>query len=73
MQAPRRLVWRWAQDKETGLDDGPNTRVEWEVDARPGGGTVLKLRESGFGTEDYRQGNDKGWDKELGELGELLA
>lgn len=73
LEAPHHLVWRWARDKETELDDGPTTRVEWQVDARPGGGTVLEVRETGFSSEEYRRGNDEGWDKELGELVELLA
>jgi hypothetical protein len=34
---------------------------------------VFDLRESGFGTESLRAGNDEGWDKELGELVVFLA
>jgi len=57
----------------TPLEDTPNTTVEWNLSVRPGGGTILVLRESGFGTEALRQGNDEGWDKELGELTDYLA
>lgn len=71
--AGERVVWRWAQDANTPLEDTPNTTVEWNLSARPGGGTILELRESGFGTEALRQGNDDGWDKELGELVDYLA
>lgn len=73
MQAPRRLVWRWARQKNTELDDAATTRVEWKVDARSGGGTVLEVLETGFADEETRQGNDTGWDEELGELVELLS
>jgi uncharacterized protein YndB with AHSA1/START domain len=68
-----RLVWRWAQDPNTPLEETPNTTVEWNLTPRPGGGTTLHLRESGFASEATRQGNDGGWDKELGELTEYLT
>jgi len=72
--APReRFVWRWANDPEKELEDTLTTRVEWRLEVRPEGGTRLKVRESGFETEEYRAGNVKGWDHELGELVELLA
>jgi uncharacterized protein YndB with AHSA1/START domain len=64
----RRLVWRWAQDADKELDRTGTTVVEWVLEARPGGGTLLRLRESGFPSTDYRGGNDEGWDKELGHL-----
>jgi len=67
--APReRFVWRWANDPEKELEDTLTTRVEWRLEVRPEGGTRLKVRESGFETEEYRAGNVKGWDHELGEL-----
>jgi uncharacterized protein YndB with AHSA1/START domain len=73
MHAPERLVWRWARDPDVGLGATPNTVVEWLLTRRDDRGTILHLRESGFGTEELRQGNDDGWDKELGELIEYLA
>lgn len=68
-----RLVWRWANDPEKDLEEALTTRVEWRLEARSAGGTRLQIRESGFKSEEYRAGNDKGWDKELAELVELLA
>lgn len=72
-EPPTRLVWRWARDPETPLDDGVTTEVEWVLEARPDGGTILRLRESGFQRPEHRESNKKGWDAELGELVELLA
>ena len=70
---PERFVWRWANDPEKELEETLTTLVEWSLEARPEGGTRLQVRESGFETEEYRAGNDKGWDSELGELVELLT
>lgn len=69
---PTRLVWSWSRDPGVALDDGPRTRVEWTLEARADGGTTLRLRESGFTHPKYRDDNDAGWDKELGELTEYL-
>jgi uncharacterized protein YndB with AHSA1/START domain len=73
MEEPRRLVWTWARDADVPLDDGPRTTVEWRLEPRDGGGTTLYLRESGFTEPKYRDLNDAGWDKELGELMEYLG
>ena len=73
LRAPELLVWRWANDPELELEETLTTRVEWHLVARPEGGTRLELREAGFKTEEYRAGNDEGWDKELGELVEMLS
>jgi uncharacterized protein YndB with AHSA1/START domain len=73
VRAPDHLVWRWANDPEKELEDTLTTRVVWRLAPRVPGGTRLELIESGFETEEYRSGNDEGWDKELGELVELLA
>jgi uncharacterized protein YndB with AHSA1/START domain len=70
---PRHLVWTWSRSPDTAVDDGPSTRVEWRLDARPGGGTTLRLRESGFLDARHRQENEGGWTHELGELGAYLA
>ncbi len=73
MDAGRRLVWRWARKPETPLEGGYNTAVEWSLTEREGGGTILRLTESGFRTESDRQDNVGGWEHELGELVEHLA
>ena len=67
-----RVVWRWAKDAGVALEDTVQTTVEWVLSPSAAGGTRLHLRESGFVSEDDRQGNDGGWDKELGELAEYL-
>lgn len=65
---PHRLVWTWAREPDTPLEDTRTTTVEWRLEPKEGGGTTLHLREYGFVLEKDRQGNDDGWDKELGEL-----
>jgi uncharacterized protein YndB with AHSA1/START domain len=72
MEPPTRLVWRWARDPNTTLEDGVTTIVEWLLESTPDGGTLLKLCESGFVLEKDRQVNDGGWDAELSELVALL-
>ena len=67
------FVWRWANDSGNELEETLTTLVEWRIEARSEGGTRLRVRESGFQTEEYRAGNDRGWDHELGELTELLG
>lgn len=73
LEAGRRLVWRWARRPETPLVGGYNTTVEWTLTEREGGGTILRLVESGFRTESDRQDNVGGWEHELGELVDYLA
>ena len=74
VDAPRRLVWRWTHLPDQAFDDAPlSTVVEWTLEEREGGGTVLHLRESGFPSEERRGENDHGWDEELKELVDLLA
>lgn len=70
---PHRLVWSWVHEAGIPFDDAPSTRVEWTLRAREGGGTVLRLRESGFRTEEHFRMNTQGWTEELGELANLLA
>lgn len=72
-ERPRRLVWTWARESDTALDEGPTTTVEWTLQTTESGGTRLHLRESGFLTREAREQNDGGWDQELGELVEHLA
>ena len=67
-----RVVWRWGRDANKTLEDTPTTVAEFNLREREGGGTVLHLRESGFVSEEDRQGNDGGWDNELAELAEYL-
>jgi uncharacterized protein YndB with AHSA1/START domain len=73
VEPPRRLVWRWARDPKTPLDEGVTTRVEWVLEPRSDGGTTLRLCESGFVRPEDQESNDKGWDAELKELVELLS
>jgi len=72
MERPHHLVWSWAREPNTEFDDAPSTRVEWKLEAQPGGGTRLLLVETGFATDQKRGENDSGWDHELGELVEYL-
>jgi uncharacterized protein YndB with AHSA1/START domain len=64
---PSRFAYRW----EPGGADrgGPTTLVEFRLDEIQGG-TRLTLIESGFDQlgADSRQGNEYGWDAELGDL-----
>lgn len=69
---PRRLVWTWAREPNVGLDDAARTTVEWTLAPAEDGGTTVFLRETGFTDPAARDGNDAGWDKELGELVEYL-
>lgn len=72
-EPPKRLVWRWARDAGTPLDEGVTTRIEWVLESNVDGGTTLHLCESGFVRPEDREGNARGWDAELGELVELLS
>lgn len=65
---PHRLAWRWCNKPDSPIDEGPSTLVEWRLTARPGGGTRLELRESGFETPRHWQENTQGWTSELTEL-----
>lgn len=70
---PRHLAWRWAREKDTPIDDGPSTLVEFRLEPAAGGGTRLHLRESGFERPEDRVANSGGWLEELGELTAFLA
>lgn len=72
-EPPRFMAWRWAREAGKSLDETDTTLVEWTLTPRDDGGTTLHVRESGFKTEEYRSGNDRGWDAELSELLELLG
>lgn len=74
VDAPRYLAWRWAL--EAGSDpvsDESATLVEWWLGARADGGTTLRIRESGFRTQEHRTGNEQGWTEELAELVGILG
>lgn len=73
LDPPSRLVWTWAREPGIAIDEVQRTTVEWTLEARPDGGTTLRVRETGFATPEQRDGNDEGWDKELGELLVLLG
>lgn len=68
---PHRLVWSWEGNDGRPLEEY-STRVEWTLTPRPGGGTTLSLRESGFDSPKHFQENQGGWKSELGELVEYL-
>ena len=70
--APNRLSWRWARDRDTPVDSGASTLVEWRLERRPDGGTRLHLRESGFERAEDRAENEEGWTEELAELEAVL-
>ena len=70
---PRRLVWSWVHEPGVAFEDAPATRVEWTLTPREGGGTTLRLRETGFRTDLHYRQNTEGWDAELGELVTLLS
>ncbi len=72
LDTERRIVWRWARQSEAALAGGYNTVVEWTLEAREGGGTTLRLVESGFANESDRQENVGGWEHELAELTDYL-
>jgi uncharacterized protein YndB with AHSA1/START domain len=73
VEPPRRLSWRWARNPDIAIDEGQSTLVEWVLSERPGGGTVLELRESGFAEDGHVEENTAGWDSELSELADLLG
>jgi len=61
---PSRFAYRWQSNR-----GGPTTLVEFRLEEIQDG-TRLTLVESGFGRlgEESRQGNEYGWDAELGDL-----
>lgn len=69
---PRRLVWSWVHQPDVAFGDAPHTTVEWRLTPREGGGTTLRLVESGFLTDLHHSQNNGGWDEELAELAALV-
>jgi len=64
--APHRFVWSWGHEPTNTTE--PVTTVEFMLTERPGGGTTLLVRESGFLDDKHRAGNTEGWDEETAEL-----
>jgi uncharacterized protein YndB with AHSA1/START domain len=70
---PRRFAYHWCLDKDTPVDVGPTTRVEFTLE-EVAEGTRLRLVESGFASlpEGVRDRhlieNTEGWKEELAEL-----
>jgi uncharacterized protein YndB with AHSA1/START domain len=73
VEPERRLVWRGARDRDTALDAGPTTTVEFTVALRTGGGTHLTIREEGFVRDADRLDNVLGWLGTVSALSEHLA
>jgi len=68
------LAWRWSNDEGVALDASKEqTLIEWWLEDTAGGGTTLRMKESGFTRPSHREGNDAGWNSELAELEALLA
>jgi uncharacterized protein YndB with AHSA1/START domain len=67
VEPPTRFAYRWEPSGST--RGGPTTLVEFRLEEIPDG-TRLSLVESGFSQfgPESRQGNEFGWDSELGEL-----
>jgi uncharacterized protein YndB with AHSA1/START domain len=71
VEPPVRFAYRWPPG---GVEEGgPTTLVEFTLEEIPGG-TRLRVVESGFSqfAPASRQGNEFGWDAELGELRAFL-
>lgn len=72
-EPPRYFAWRWTNDRDLGFEEArEKTLVEFWLDDAPSGGTILRLRETGFTRPSHRDGNFEGWDEELAELVRLL-
>jgi uncharacterized protein YndB with AHSA1/START domain len=67
------LAVRWASETGKSLEESPGTLVEWTLEPGDDGGTLLRLRESGFTTRTSRLENVGGWVEELAELMDFLA
>ena len=77
---PHSFAFRWARPAGVEPAEGNSTLVELTLSPE-GEGTRLRVVESGFarlhGSDDekaeYREGNIRGWQHELGELGDYVA
>ncbi len=43
-ERPKRLVWCWARDAETPLDEGVTTQIEWVLEPRAHDASPLRVR-----------------------------
>jgi uncharacterized protein YndB with AHSA1/START domain len=70
---PRKFSYRWCLDRDTPVDEGATTLVEFTLE-KAAGGTRLLLVESGFaslpeGVRDrHLADNTRGWEEELAKL-----
>jgi uncharacterized protein YndB with AHSA1/START domain len=55
------------------FEAAPFTTVEWVLAETADGGTTLRLKESGFLTDEHQGENDRGWEEELGHLAALVG
>jgi uncharacterized protein YndB with AHSA1/START domain len=72
VEPPHRLVYRWGDGTES--DSGLSTVVTWSL-AAEGGGTRIRMEQSGFRPQDeagYR-GMGSGWPRIVERLGELAG
>jgi uncharacterized protein YndB with AHSA1/START domain len=69
----RHLAWRGAREPNVGVDESPTTLVEWWIDGASDGGSILRLRESGFTEVTALEENGAGWLEELADLADHLA
>jgi uncharacterized protein YndB with AHSA1/START domain len=69
----RYLSCSWANEPGGPVGEGAARRSEWWIEPGPEGGTVLRLRESGFDAHKDLDENTFGWLEELGELRDHLA
>lgn len=73
VEAPAYLAWRGARDPDTPIDEGPSTLVEYWLDDASDGGTLLRVRESGFERLEDRATNVQGWLHQVGALAGHVA
>lgn len=72
VEPPTLFAFRWMREHDVPFDpDGVQTLVEFSL-TPDGGGTRLRLVESGFVQDEHRQENSGGWDAELADLVALL-
>ena len=73
----QRFSYRWCLDRETRVDAGATTLVEFTLEDAPGG-TRLKLVESGFASlpeetrDRHLSDNTRGWEEELAKLAKQI-
>lgn len=66
MDAPRRIVWKWRNEREA-----ETTRVEITL-AEASGGTRVTLRHTGPISEETGGALESGWPRKLGALADVL-